>query len=613
MSHNLNHRHGLRGGNLLRAMLAWITLWGAIVKNPVAGATAPSPTAFTYQGRLTEDGGPANGTYDLEAALYDSAEGDGLVAGPIGVTGVTVADGWLTAPFDFGSDAFGGGARWLEIAVRRGGDAFTRLSPRQWISATPLAMRSAVAERAETADSAQTAATAGAVAWSGLTGVPESLADGVDQDTRYTAGAGLVLGEDQRFSVAFGGGGTNALAARSDHGHFGQGWTGSGFAPGLLVHNTLTQGRAIVGIQGAGSGLNTGAGPIAGVRGEASDGDGVVGESPFRGVVGRAAGTNGLNYGVIGFSQSARGYGVYGQASQTSGTNYGGAFYSHSPDGVGVKGVAYATEYGGSYAGQFENRGYGYGIHASSSRGHAGQFDVTNEVSTGASVIARNRGRGPAGLFVVDNEANPNSALSAQSDGSGDAFKSTSTGGGDAADFTVLGSTTNRAAVRAVAYAGNRAIHAENTSSVAVHAKTGGGRAVEATATTGAALYGKATSGSGAALEIGGGAIRVVGAGVNTATAAFIHRISSSNTSFNETPNLGEAQTVINHPMCNHQPNALLFVTPRLYVGGGLASMPMLGVFYNGSTGRWVISNGSADEFGDFDAGDEINVLVILP
>jgi hypothetical protein len=38
-----------------------------------AGTAFAQVTAFTYQGKLTDGGTPANGNYDLQFALWDSA------------------------------------------------------------------------------------------------------------------------------------------------------------------------------------------------------------------------------------------------------------------------------------------------------------------------------------------------------------------------------------------------------------------------------------------------------------------------------------------------------------------------------------------------------------
>jgi hypothetical protein len=54
--------------------------------------------------------------------------------------------------------------------------------------------------------------------WGDLTGIPAGFADGTDNDTTYTAGAGLALAGGA-FSVQFAGSGSAATAARSDHAH----------------------------------------------------------------------------------------------------------------------------------------------------------------------------------------------------------------------------------------------------------------------------------------------------------------------------------------------------------------------------------------------------------
>ena len=40
-----------------------------------SGAALGQSSSFTYQGRLTDGGAPANGNYDLQVALFDSETG----------------------------------------------------------------------------------------------------------------------------------------------------------------------------------------------------------------------------------------------------------------------------------------------------------------------------------------------------------------------------------------------------------------------------------------------------------------------------------------------------------------------------------------------------------
>src|SRR5215510_8330703 len=128
----------------------------------ITGALAQT-TAFTYQGKLTDNGSPANGNYDLTLALFDTAGvGTGTQQGTtLNLTNVAVSGGVFTAQLDFGAcgSCFSGASRFLEIAVRpSGGGSFTTLSPRQPLSSTPYAVRSLSAATADTATNATNAA-----------------------------------------------------------------------------------------------------------------------------------------------------------------------------------------------------------------------------------------------------------------------------------------------------------------------------------------------------------------------------------------------------------------------------------------------------------------------
>ena len=89
-----------------------------------------------------------------------------------------------------------------------------------------------VAVRFGGAGSADTAARSDHTqAWNTLTSVPAGFADGIDNDTIYTAGTGLQLAGTQ-FNVLFGDSGTTNTVSRSDHTHLGLGtsWDLSGNA-----------------------------------------------------------------------------------------------------------------------------------------------------------------------------------------------------------------------------------------------------------------------------------------------------------------------------------------------------------------------------------------------
>jgi hypothetical protein len=86
----------------------------------LAGFAHGQGTAFTYQGRLTDNGAPANAIYDLRFAIYADASSGTVVAGPVDAGDVGVTNGLFTLTLDFGANVFNGGDRWLEIGVRPG-------------------------------------------------------------------------------------------------------------------------------------------------------------------------------------------------------------------------------------------------------------------------------------------------------------------------------------------------------------------------------------------------------------------------------------------------------------------------------------------------------------
>src|SRR5205823_5671105 len=97
-------------------------------------------TVFTYQGRLASGASVANGSYDLTFALFSVSSGVGQVGGTLTNNATTVSNGLFAVALDFGAN-FPGADRWLEIGARTNGSgAFSTLSPRQKITATPYAI-----------------------------------------------------------------------------------------------------------------------------------------------------------------------------------------------------------------------------------------------------------------------------------------------------------------------------------------------------------------------------------------------------------------------------------------------------------------------------------------
>ena len=104
-------------------------------------AADPPGTAFTYQGRLSDGGSPAQGNYDFWFKLYDDPNA-GHNLSTVALTTQAVSNGLFTVPLDFGPGALAGGSRWLEVWVHTNDPAAPDvvLTPRQAITPAPLSL-----------------------------------------------------------------------------------------------------------------------------------------------------------------------------------------------------------------------------------------------------------------------------------------------------------------------------------------------------------------------------------------------------------------------------------------------------------------------------------------
>ena len=139
-NHQTNERHpaSTRHWNLKFGASLVLGAWCLVL--PLCETVFAQGTAFTYQGRLNDNGGPANGNYDLQFIVYDNDVG-GSQQGPVLTNSATaVSNGLFTVTLDFGT-IFAGANRWLEIGVRTNGAAsFSALVPRQKLTPTPYAI-----------------------------------------------------------------------------------------------------------------------------------------------------------------------------------------------------------------------------------------------------------------------------------------------------------------------------------------------------------------------------------------------------------------------------------------------------------------------------------------
>jgi hypothetical protein len=388
--------------------------------------SAPTGTAFTYQGRLLENGTPPTGLYDLQFTLYDVPAGGSALLPPLVVDDVAVASGLFTVSLDFGAAAFPGEARFMEIGVRPGasGGTFTTLSGRQELRPTPNALavpwpgvNNKPAGFADDVDDdllATLGCSAGQVAkWNGSAWTCSADADSGGDITDVTAGSGLSGGGSSgavSLQANFAGSGSAASVAHSDHDHFAQAWSGSA-GNGLLVQNSNpTNGSAalrgettaasgstygILGASASTAGIGVyGAGSNYGVQGSASATagyaygvTGIILSDQGAALAGYSNGTAGYGYGVIGVTYATAGIGVFGANQSAGGAGVSG--YSPSPAGVGTYGSNVATT------------GSAYGVigQSNSTAGYAVYGVATS--TTGSGTGMRGVSFSPSGRGVV--------------------------------------------------------------------------------------------------------------------------------------------------------------------------------------------------------------------
>src|SRR5262245_23931063 len=108
----------------------------------VTGTALAQSTAFTYQGRLNENGAPANSTNDFRFRLYLDDIGNVQVGPNVFVDDLVISNGLFTVSLDFGTTPFGGTNLWLDIGVRPGSSSgvYTSLTPLQPLTSAPSAM-----------------------------------------------------------------------------------------------------------------------------------------------------------------------------------------------------------------------------------------------------------------------------------------------------------------------------------------------------------------------------------------------------------------------------------------------------------------------------------------
>ncbi len=224
------------------AMAALMLLASAAAWAGPSEPQVPLGAGFTYQGQLKSGGEPVNAECQMAFRLYDAAAPGGAQVGSAITATVPISDGLFTAALDFGDGVFTGDARWLGIQVQCPGDASYADLGRQPLTAAPYAL---YAQRAP---------------WSGLSGVPDGFADGVDDVSAVVSGTNIYAGTGLN-QVSAGNGITLSVATSyrlpqgCADGEIAE-WTGANWACG--PDDTGVSGPGDITAVNAGSGLGGG-------------------------------------------------------------------------------------------------------------------------------------------------------------------------------------------------------------------------------------------------------------------------------------------------------------------------------------------------------------------
>lgn len=514
-------------------------------------AQTPLGPGFTYQGQFEIGGVPVNGTADLYFSLWDAPMGGNQIGEVQQRPGVEIVDGTFNTIINeeqgFGPDAFVGEARWLEI----------------WVCGTPGCPSPEVLTPRQPITLAPYSSWARSAPWNGLTGVPNGFSDGIDN-------SGDSLWEEFGTDISYNGGKVGIGSATPHHQLRVSGgplWTSNGWTGSLELDNV-----AAVGWRKNSSGQSFGIGQTNG---------GLV---FFRTASEPGSATDPSNYDMV-ISDN----GLVGVGGSPSGED---RFFVRGGDTIGT--AVFGTPLKGPH--------YSH-IHY----GPAGDWYIRSAASYGKVILQ------DSGGYVGIGTTNPEYPLTVytplgygllHTDGVHEVGTYVNSQGGwlgTKSDHPLHFFTDNSNPQATLDTSGNLGVgirpptarlHAKSTGDVAAVRAEGGGS-------------------GGTALEIASGAIRVPGAGANTHTPAFVHVATAGNSSFCDNTGCYCRETVIDHPMTNGRPDAILFVTINGQAGEG---DPMVDhVDYNTSTGKWSIWT----QFGVvgrwFCLGQKFNVLVINP
>lgn len=188
-----------------------------VVSPPVTATSTVTSTATTnaeadggvvsYQGRLTDAGVPASGSFDFRFLLKDAAVSGNTVGEPLSMT-LQVKNGVFSASLPWKSASFDGASRWVEVQVRptpatgsnTGAEGGYAVLERQRIFSTPYSYRSL---SAATVESVPVASLPASVPLKGTDGKLDSglLADDIARSSQLSELADSVKALEDRLTA----------------------------------------------------------------------------------------------------------------------------------------------------------------------------------------------------------------------------------------------------------------------------------------------------------------------------------------------------------------------------------------------------------------------------
>ncbi len=366
-----------------------------LLSSGLGGGLLAQSTRFNYQGRLSSNGTPANGTYDVTFSLFDAANSGSPVGGIILTSTVPVVDGVFSTSLDFGGGVFTGPARWLELSVRTNGPgSFQLLSPRQELLATPYAIHAATAASAASAESLPpNTITTSAIADGSVTTAKIAAGQVVKSLNGLTDAVTLQAGANVTLTPS---GNTLQINATG----------GSGLA--LPFSGVVDSSNPLFLVNNPGSGIGLQSDTIAGwaVFGRSQANSGVFGQT----LASDAAGLLGRNEANTGSGQAIFGY-ASGNALGVLGISEGNDGVSGRSNARGKSGVLGYTQWEDGWGGYFVNAGGGEALHAEGRGWISGELSVAVLTIRGGADLAEpfesSQGQLAPGTVVVIDEAHP--------------------------------------------------------------------------------------------------------------------------------------------------------------------------------------------------------------